>query len=242
MYVEMEEAPVFGAGNEAFELPVKQIEAVPQEGSVPAGVVLRFSEGAVFTSRDNSRVMYDPHKGCTPSTVLLFAAGDLYVKLTAPVSVGYDVDGKLRIASSADPSVGPGGASADGQSVSATSPVGFDMMCNVRTVVQNPAAVSVQAGALVDYYSVPEGIDPASLPPLVKTAAPEPPVVVVPVTPADLGPCPEGQWRAADESCVPLVSVRPAPAKPWYKRASTWLAVGSVVVVGGVVIAATRRG
>jgi hypothetical protein len=33
-----------------------------------------------------------------------------------------------------------------------------------------------------------------------------------------------------------------AAAKPWYKRTSTWLIVGGVVVAGGVAVAVARRG
>lgn len=72
----------------------------------------------------------------------------------------------------------------------------------------------------------------------VEAAPVEPPPVIPPAT------CPEGQWRSADGTCVPLVTVTPAPpAKPWYERASTYVVggIGILVVVGLVAVARTGK-
>jgi hypothetical protein len=59
-------------------------------------------------------------------------------------------------------------------------------------------------------------------------------------------PCPEGQWRSADGTCVPLVTVTPVtPAKPWYKSTGVMVAGAGAVVLAGVLIAVAvsrRRG
>jgi hypothetical protein len=72
------------------------------------------------------------------------------------------------------------------------------------------------------------------------TAPVEPPPVTPPTT------CPEGQWLAADGTCVPLVTVTPVtPAKPWYKSTGVMVAGAGAVVLAGVLIAVAvsrRRG
>lgn len=65
-------------------------------------------------------------------------------------------------------------------------------------------------------------------------------VAVVPV--AD---CPSGQYKNAAGQCVdipPTVDVRPIVQKVWYRRTSTWLIAGGVLLVGGILIAASRKG
>jgi len=65
-------------------------------------------------------------------------------------------------------------------------------------------------------------------------------VTIVPV--AD---CPAGKYKNAAGECVdipPTVVVRPVVAKVWYKRGSTWLIAGGVLLVGGLLIAAARKG
>lgn len=66
--------------------------------------------------------------------------------------------------------------------------------------------------------------------------------LATPVAPA---PCPEGQWRSADGTCVPLVTVTPIVPKPWYKSTGMMAAGAGTVVLAGVVIAmavSRRRG
>ena len=68
-------------------------------------------------------------------------------------------------------------------------------------------------------------------------------VAIVPVPPT--GDCPAGKYKNAAGECVdipPTVVVRPVVAKVWYKRGSTWLIAGGVLLVGGLLIAAARKG
>jgi hypothetical protein len=68
-------------------------------------------------------------------------------------------------------------------------------------------------------------------------------VAIVPVPPT--GDCPAGKYKNAAGECVeipPTVVVRPVVAKVWYKRTSTWVIAGGVLLVGGLLIAATRKG
>ncbi len=69
-------------------------------------------------------------------------------------------------------------------------------------------------------------------------------VAVVPVPPT--ADCPAGKYKDAAGNCVdipPTVTVTPVAGKAvWYKRPSTWLIAGGVVVFGGLLIAAARKG
>jgi len=56
--------------------------------------------------------------------------------------------------------------------------------------------------------------------------------------------CPIGERMDASGICVSTpatVDVRPVVPKAWYRRPSTWLAAGGVLLAGVVVVAATRR-
>jgi hypothetical protein len=55
--------------------------------------------------------------------------------------------------------------------------------------------------------------------------------------------CPDGFVLAPDGvSCIAVAGKSGGAAKPWYKRTSTWLVVGVVVVGGGIAVAVSRRG
>lgn len=65
----------------------------------------------------------------------------------------------------------------------------------------------------------------------------------VAIVPVPTGDCPAGKYKNAAGECVdipPTVVVRPVVAKVWYKRTSTWLVAGGVLLVGGLLIAAAR--
>lgn len=67
-------------------------------------------------------------------------------------------------------------------------------------------------------------------------------VAIVPAPP--VADCPAGQYKNAAGQCVaipPTVDVRPVVQKVWYKRTSTWLVAGGVLLFGGLLIAAARK-
>lgn len=219
-----------------------------EEYVLPAGVVLRFRPrvGAVFTVETPGGARYDyvADKSCTPSTVFVHAANDLYLELIEPVSVGYTTDGRLVISSEAI----NGNISARGI-VQSDFVVGLDMVCNIRAEVAEQAMIYVHSGASIEYYSVPVGISVPS--------TTRPPVVTV--TP--LEPCLPGYARNADSECVAMavpvcgagqvldpatnqcVAVPVAVAKlvPWYRRPATYVVGGLGLLAVGLVAFGRRR-
>ena len=96
----------------------------------------------------------------------------------------------------------------------------------------DPLMVQIEPSQLVGVVTAGSG----------STAMPASVPVTPPATPSVT--CSDGQWLASDGTCVPQVIVTPVgptPAsKPWYKRTSTYV-VGGLVVVGGVVAIALAR-
>lgn len=226
MYIEEQPVPVvegFGASDSL-------------SGVIPAGTRLMILEGSPIAFEEGGTTYLNWE-----------AASPLEITLDEDVATDYGPEGTgyLRIVSAKR---GFTVARAHIDATSSAYQVVKDANVGDRRLLINGTPITIGPAQVVMYSTVPAGASVPSLTPPAPVTPPPvepPPVTPPPVTPPPTT-CPEGQWLAADGTCVPLVTVVPVtPAKPWYKRTGVMAAGAGTVVLAGVVIAmavSRRRG